>query len=283
MGTSSAKPGKLQTFVDAAAEIRGELEGRIRELRASYDAFQSSGSTYVGNPDLMDVELPGLVTNYQNDEVFVAVVRAAFLRAGSSADPDGLVTADTAAFNDAFTTVATEAGIDPAALLADRDAVTIDVPIAAGTPQTSGFVADPVCTATGHFVEGRLEAVPLLAQVADALHDDEGGVPLVEVIDGRLCAHRLEDADAADPENDLLLHARVAVAAIEARRELSIPRRVLLEVGVEQIQRHTPDAYLPYRHEDSPVAERDRSDAGFAFLRHRRFNRRFRLDFDWLF
>jgi RHS repeat-associated protein len=153
VGTSSAKPAKLQQFVTAAAEIRGELSARITELRASYDSFQASGSSYVGNPDLMDVELPGLVVNYQNDETFVAVVREAFLDAGGSANPDGLVTADTAAFDAAFVTVATAAGIDPADLLLDREAVTVDVPVAAGTPPTSGFVADPVCTATGHFLE----------------------------------------------------------------------------------------------------------------------------------
>jgi YD repeat-containing protein len=101
----------------------------------------------------VDVELPGLVVNYQNDETFVAVVRQAFLDAGGSANPDGLVTADTAAFDAAFVTVATAAGIDPADLLLDREAVTVDVPVAAGTPPTSGFVADPVCTATGHFLE----------------------------------------------------------------------------------------------------------------------------------
>src|SRR5262249_35625780 len=32
-------------------------------------------------------------------------------------------------------------------------AVTVDASAAAGIPRTSGFVADPVCTATGHFVE----------------------------------------------------------------------------------------------------------------------------------
>ena len=40
---------KLQAFVDAAAEIRGELSGRIAELRAAYDAFQWSGSSAVSN------------------------------------------------------------------------------------------------------------------------------------------------------------------------------------------------------------------------------------------
>jgi RHS repeat-associated protein len=153
MGTASAKPGKLHAFVEAAAEIRGELETRISELRASYDGFQASGSSYVGNVDLMDVELPGLIAGYANDESFVAVVRQAFLDADRTLDGDGRAVVDAAAFSAAFDAAATRAGFDPAALLADRPAVTVDVPIAAGTPRTSGFVADPVCTATGHFLE----------------------------------------------------------------------------------------------------------------------------------
>lgn len=153
MGTASAKPGKLQAFVDAAAEIRGELETRITELRASYDSFQASGSSYVGNSDLMEVELPGLVTSYMNDETFVSVVRQAFLDADATLDSDGRAVVDAAAFSAAFDAAATAAGFDPVALVADRPAVTVDVPVAAGTPHTSGFVADPVCTATGHFLE----------------------------------------------------------------------------------------------------------------------------------
>ena len=151
MGTASAKPGKMQAFVEAAATIRGELSSRITELRASYDAFQSTGSP-VANPDLMDVELPGLLTNYSNDEVFVKVTRQAFLDANTGVD-GATVTVSESALDTAFAAAAVAMGYDPAQLTAPRSAVTVDEPVAAGTPQTSGFVADPVCTATGHFVE----------------------------------------------------------------------------------------------------------------------------------
>ena len=73
---------------------------------------------------------------------------------------------------------------------------------------------------------------------------------------------RLEHADAADAEDDFLLHARFAIAAVQTRRELAIPRRVLLEVGVEQVQLHAPDAHAPDRDEHRPVAERHRVIAG---------------------
>lgn len=90
---------KLQAFVDAAVEIRGELEGRITALRASYDRFQTSGSSYVGNADLMAVELPGFVAGYKADESFVSVVRQAFLDADGTVTGDGRVVVDTAAFS----------------------------------------------------------------------------------------------------------------------------------------------------------------------------------------
>ena len=102
MGTSSAKPAKLQTFVDAAATIRGELVGRIGELQASYFEFQNSGSSYVGNYDLMNVELPGFVQHYVDDETFVALVRQAFVNADRVLGADGMAVVDDATFSAAF-------------------------------------------------------------------------------------------------------------------------------------------------------------------------------------
>ena len=102
------------------AEIRGELSARIGELRASYDAFQASGSSYVGNRDLMAVELPGLIDELPNDETFVRMVRQAFLDADGTVTGDGQVVVDAAAFSAAFDAAATAAGIDPRALVADR-------------------------------------------------------------------------------------------------------------------------------------------------------------------
>jgi YD repeat-containing protein len=155
MGTASARPDKLQAFVTAGGEIRGELQRRINALRASYDSFQASGGSYpVANPDLMDVELPGFITNYANDETFVAVVRQAFIDADPSyGATGGLAEVGSRSFDTAFRAAARRAGIDPDALLAFRAPATVDEPVAAGIPRTSGFVADPVCTATGHFVE----------------------------------------------------------------------------------------------------------------------------------
>ena len=70
------------------------------------------------------------------------------------------------------------------------------------------------------------------------------------------------DAHAADAEDDLLLDARLAIAAVEPRRELAIPRRVLVEVGVEQEEPDASDAHAPHRGEHRAIAERHGGDAG---------------------
>ena len=125
-----------------------------------------------------------------------------------------------------------------------------------------------------NFVERLLEARAGLAQIADPLQDDERGVPFVEVIDRGRVAHRLQHADAADAEDDFLLHARLAIAAVETRRQLAIPRRVLLEIGVEQVQHDASDADAPDRDEHRSIAERHRRDARLAVRRDRRLDRR---------
>ena len=123
-------------------------------------------------------------------------------------------------------------------------------------------------------VERGVEGGAVLDQIADALQHDEAGVPFVQVEDARIRTERLQRADAADAEDDLLLDARLAIAAVEARRELAVPRRVLLEVGVEQVDLHAADPHTPDGDQDRPVAERHRRDARFAVRHQRRLDRR---------
>ncbi len=124
-----------------------------------------------------------------------------------------------------------------------------------------------------HFREGRVERDAALQEIPDPLEDDEGGVAFVQVVDGRVRAERAQRAHAADAEHDLLLDAGLAVAAVEARRQLAVPRRVLLEVGVEQVQLHAAHAHAPDRHEHRAIAERDGRHARPAVRRHRRLDR----------
>ena len=110
--------------------------------------------------------------------------------------------------------------------------------------------------AAPHFGVRIGKRVALLEQLADALQDDERGVTFVEVPHRGVVAERAQDAHAADAEDDLLLHARFAIAAVQARRELAIPRRVLGQVGVHQVQRDATQLDVPHRHQHGAVAER---------------------------
>jgi hypothetical protein len=98
-----------------------------------------------------------------------------------------------------------------------------------------------------HFFQRALERVARFQALTDPLKDDEGGVPLVEMPDHRIDAERAKRTHAADAENDLLLDSRFAVAAVQPRGQLAIPRRVLLEVGVEEEQPRVPQAHAPHR------------------------------------
>ena len=69
--------------------------------------------------------------------------------------------------------------------------------------------------------------------------------------------------------------ARVAVAAVQPRRQLAIPRRVLFEIGVEQVELDAADADAPDGDEHRAVAERHRGDAGLPSGVMRRLDRRF--------
>ena len=124
-----------------------------------------------------------------------------------------------------------------------------------------------------HQRDGLVERAPLLDLLADPLHHHEGGVPLVEVPDGRLDAHRAQHADAADAEDDLLLDAGLAVAAVQPGRQLPIPGRVLVEVGVEQVEADVADPDPPDGRQDRAIAERHRGDTRLAVGRDRRLDR----------
>ena len=86
----------------------------------------------------------------------------------------------------------------------------------------------------------------------------------------------LQRAHAADAEDDLLLDARLAIAAVEPRRQLAVPRRVLLEVGVEQIELTRPTRTR------QTATSTDRSPSGTAVMHglpsgvERRLDRRVR-------
>ncbi len=72
--------------------------------------------------------------------------------------------------------------------------------------------------------------------------------------------------DAAEAEYDFLLQAHVLTAAVQARRQFAVPRLVLLQVGVEQQQSHTPQAHFPHLHQHGSGAQRHGHHTRFAIV-----------------
>ena len=165
MATVSADLGRLDAFVAAANEILtgdGGLTGQATSGRVGYDAFQAlQGSHYgVRNADLMGMggvggEVQRFISNLERDRLFVQSVKLALERAsGQRGVP---VVVDQAAFDREFPRAARETFNDPnvdlPALLTPRSAITVNGTEVGVVPRTSGFVNDPICTATGHFLE----------------------------------------------------------------------------------------------------------------------------------
>ena len=119
-----------------------------------------------------------------------------------------------------------------------------------------------------------LERQALIEELVDALQHHEAGVALVQVPHRGIEAEGAQGADAADAQDDLLLDAGLAIAAVQARGQLAIPGRVLLEIGVEQIEVGMSQLDVPHRDQHGALAERHGDDAGLAVGRDRRLDRR---------
>ncbi len=95
-------------------------------------------------------------------------------------------------------------------------------------------------------------------ELADALEPEEAGVALVGVEHLGLDAERFEGAHAADAEQDLLLQPVLGVAAVQPVGDGAQLGRVLVDVGVEQVQRHPADVGAPHLGDERPAAQLDR-------------------------
>ncbi len=100
-------------------------------------------------------------------------------------------------------------------------------------------------------LDGGLERESLLVhELADALDAEEPGVPLVRVEHLRLRAAgqrgvRPDRLDAAHAEQELLEQPVLAAAAVQPVRDVALGGFVVLDVGVQEQQRHPADRGLP--------------------------------------
>ena len=95
------------------------------------------------------------------------------------------------------------------------------------------------------FVEAHL---PFAHEQPAALERQECRMAFVHVEHGRLQAQRLQRAQSADAQHDLLPQAHVRIAAIELVRDVAVlgKRRVLRNVGVQQQQAHASHIQPPH-------------------------------------
>jgi RHS repeat-associated protein len=141
VATSSAKPEGMASFLQ-------RVSGDAAELGTTVKAAVTATNEFEALPCDPQFRVGGLgdgvagAAQWTNeivaDDNFVTTVRNAFVQADSSTLPDGVIDAALAS-----------AGISQTS----RPPVTVDDPVYNGAVMLSGWSDDPVCTATGHFLE----------------------------------------------------------------------------------------------------------------------------------
>ena len=105
---------------------------------------------------------------------------------------------------------------------------------------------------------------PCCRQLAHALDEHEGRVPLVRVPDIRLKAEGTQETDAADAEHPLLPQAPFRRTRVQSRRQLPVACIIGLEVGIEQVNGNPPYHDAPRADPDFATRDGDRDDARLA-------------------
>ena len=162
MATSSANPDDLGTFVTDAGKARTELSTAAAGVRGYYNDVVSrfSAQYSLSNPDLW-IKLDAHLSDADTRDRFVGTVRDSFVAAdnGSAGGAAGTVTVEDSRI---------ASGLKAAGITSLPTAtLTVDAPDLHARPPDSGFVADPVCTANGNYVEQELD-LPLPGRAAPA-------------------------------------------------------------------------------------------------------------------
>jgi len=154
---TSVRPELLEGFASASLRIEGGLETSIASARRAVAAFLAGtdpGLT-TSQPDLIHGGLSDITNRLADTRRFATLLREAVLAADVQGG-GGAVT---------LTSAQLMAGLSDSArrefelLLTPTPLPPIDPPTLGTIPEDSGLVDDPVCTATGHFLEDELDLV----------------------------------------------------------------------------------------------------------------------------
>ena len=149
----SANPVQLQRFVDQMLNEVSTLETTISTRRQSLVNFVAApgGHVAAGGLSLVNSQLPTIADELDELRSLVHLVRTALVRADGRT-VNGVVTVDGTAMAAAMRAAANEQGLDIDALTAIESPVVCPLTDVETIPPTSGYVNDPVSTATGCLV-----------------------------------------------------------------------------------------------------------------------------------
>ena len=102
--------------------------------------------------------------------------------------------------------------------------------------------------ARAHPAHGVRERVPARHQLSHPLHQHEGSVPFVGVPGGWVVPQGAQHAHAADAEHPFLPQPQVGAAGVEPMGQPAVGRIVLLEVRVQEQNRHPAHHHAPGAH-----------------------------------
>ena len=102
----------------------------------------------------------------------------------------------------------------------------------------------------------------------------ERRVAFIHVPHCRIVAQRAQRAHAADAQNDLLLQAAFQIAVVQARGEFPIGRRIALDIGIDQEQRHAAHLDVPQARVHHPIGHLHLHGQRLLVLIQHRQNRR---------
>ena len=126
--------------------------------------------------------------------------------------------------------------------------------VAAGGHRRVGREEDAGPRHQARLLKGEL---PALAQLPDPFGGHQEAVAFVHVEDGGFDAHGPQRAHSADAEHDLLAQAAVGLRRVEAVADGPEVGRVVVEIGVEQEERHPAHRHAPDGDPGRAVADGD--------------------------
>lgn len=149
----SVRPERLADFAKSIAADAKALQGQIDSLRTAFTTFVNSpgGSAASSGNHLVNTQTNNLADELAEIAQFVRLIHKAVIRADKTM-VNGVASIDASVLAAAMKAEAAASGVDLADVSSTEPPMTVPLPDVTTVPQDSGYVNDPVCTATGLLV-----------------------------------------------------------------------------------------------------------------------------------